>query len=71
MIPGAINMLVDEENIKLKDQIAEYQAISIVKDIQKQYDDRHDQIDQLNGAIQQYNSKSIPQSLDNQYLSHI
>ena len=51
MIPGAINIFVDDENTKLKDQIAEYHAIGLVKDIQKVYDDRLEQIDQISVAI--------------------
>ena len=40
LLPGLMNVLVDDDNIKLKNEINEWQSTQMVKSIQKKYDEK-------------------------------
>lgn len=68
MIPGVVNMLVEDENLKLRELIEAHQAQTIVRDIQKLYDDKLQEVQDLNGAIKVY--RNDPKKTESAFLAH-
>jgi ubiquitin carboxyl-terminal hydrolase 25/28 len=77
MVPGIINMQVEEENLKLRDAIVDHKATNMVKEIQKAYDERYNEINQIWTVYQE-----IPEIVDKElrrkkytpetaYLEHV
>ena len=59
MSPGLINVQIVDDNLKLKESILEHQSVQIVKDLQKRYDERYTEVEQIWEVMKQIEAKTI------------
>lgn len=71
MIPGLINIQIDDENLKLKELILNHKAEQIVKEVQKSYDEKYSIVNEIWSTSKKIEEKTQPKTPELAYIEHI